>query len=335
MNLSTSSSSGRPPLKPIALFLFAMFVVLEIGTRAVLFPRSGDYVRFATYAKRADVLVNQPGIGIALVGNSATEEGVDPILLKSMLEQHVPGLVHVDLFLADGSEVSAWRAIINHYFWRRANKPDAIVVTFYDNTLEDSDRVEWGRIAQFFTDVSDWPELFRVDLTSNASRIEFLVSSVWATYAARDRIKRRILTLAIPDFRRYDPILNDLNRRYANQSNEALRAKPRTYRVLSRLLERARAEQVQVVLVAFPTRKSRYTIDPKIQKLAHVAGAEVLDMRQSVKLTSSQYRDDVHLNADGRAIYSEQFGKAVGPLLHPTTQTTKIGVTNPLRRPGT
>ncbi|MGI0014034.1 MAG: hypothetical protein ACREBU_11415 [Nitrososphaera sp.] len=312
-----------------------MFVVLEIVTRAVLFPMSGDYVRFATYAKRADILVNQPGIGIALVGNSATEESVDPILLKSMLEQNVPGPVHVDLFLADGSEVSTWRAIISHYFWRRANKPDAIVITFFDNTLEDSDRVEWGRIAQFFTDVSDWPELFRVDLTSNASRIEFLVSSVWATYAARDRIKQRILTLAIPDFRRYDPILNDLNRRYANQSNRAVSAKQGTYRVLSRLLERARVEQVQVLLVAFPTRNSRYTIDPKIQKLAHLTDAEVLDMRQSVKLTSRHYRDNFHLNAEGRAIYSEQFGKAVSPLLHPTTQATKIGVTHPLRKPGT
>jgi hypothetical protein len=334
MTSSISSSSGRP-LKHIALFLFAMFVALEIVTRAVLFPMSSDYVRFATYAKRADILVNQPGMSIALVGNSATEEGVDPILLKSMLEQNVPGPVHVDLFLADGSEISTWRSVINHYFWKRANKPDVIVITFFDNALEDSDRVEWGRIAQFFTDMSDWPELFRVDLTSNASRIEFLVSSVWATYAARDRIKQRILTLAIPDFRRYGPTLNDLNRRYANQRNEDVSAKRGTYRALSRLLERARAEQVQVLLVAFPTRNSRYTIGPKIQKLAHLTGAEVLDMRQSVKLTCGQYRDDIHLNVDGRAIYSEQLGKAVGPLLHPTTQAKKVGVTNPLRKPGT
>lgn len=334
MTLSTSSSSVRP-LKHIALFIFAMFVILEIVTRAVLFPMSGDYVRFATYAKRADTLVNQPGIRIALVGNSATEEGVDPILLKSMLEQNVPGPVHVDLFLADNSEVSTWRAIINHYFWRRANKPDAIVITFSDNALEDSDRVEWGRIAQFFTNVSDWTELFRLDLTSNTSRIEFLVSSVWATYAARNRIKERMLTLAIPDYRRYGTTLNDLNRRYANQSNEEVSAKRGTYRVLSRLLERARAEQVQVVLVAFPTRNSRYTIGPKIQKLAHLTGAGVLDMRQYVKLTSRQYRDDIHLNAEGRAIYSEQLGKAVGPLLHPTTQPKKIGVTKLLRNPGT
>src|SRR2546425_12762819 len=87
MNLSTSSSSLNPLLK-LALILVALFIVLEVITRTVLFPMSLDFGRFASFGERADKLQSRAGLRVAFIGNSATEAGVDVDVLKNTLSAH-------------------------------------------------------------------------------------------------------------------------------------------------------------------------------------------------------------------------------------------------------
>lgn len=312
---SSISSSKAGHFHWLALFLLATFVILEMFTRLVLFRVSKDFVRFNSYEARADALVKRPGLKVALVGNSATEEAVDPSLLEAMLYRTTAVLTSMDLFLADGSEVTTWRAMVNQYFWKRSTPPDLIVITFFGNSLDDTENIELGRLAQFFTDVTDWPDLFRTDLRGSTQRIEFLIGSAWATYAARDRIKQRILSLVVPDYRTFEPMLHDLNRRYEQASMKKTREEAVTHRALESLLAQAREQRVKVFLVAFPMRESQYKVNPAILKIASSSGADFIDMRVLIELQPAHYRDDMHLNAAGKPIYTKRFAEILTPML--------------------
>src|SRR5689334_19076273 len=155
MRSSTSSSDRRLVLA--ALLLAALAV--EALTRWVVFPRSKDFRRFATYDAGAETLVRAPGFRVALVGNSATERGVDPQALERRL-----GGTSAALFVADQSRINTWHFILERYFFQPQRRPDQVVITFYEDDLEDGNPVEIGRLARFFTTVRDWPSVFRVDL---------------------------------------------------------------------------------------------------------------------------------------------------------------------------
>src|SRR6266853_6697074 len=130
MNLSTSSSSLNP-LPKLALILVAFFILLEVITRAVLFPMSLDFSRFASYGERADALQSQASLRVAFIGNSATEAGVDVDVLKNILSTNGILVPSVELFLADGSGINTWSSMMNHYFGKRGNAPDLVIITFF------------------------------------------------------------------------------------------------------------------------------------------------------------------------------------------------------------
>jgi hypothetical protein len=315
MNSFISSSSGHG-FRYLMLSLLAVFVLLEVFTRMVLFQLSKDFVRFQTYKARADTLAKQPGLKLAFFGNSATEEAIDPALLENALKRDGVNQVSMELFLADGSEISTWRSMINHYFWKRSNIPNVIVITFFGNNLDDAANIELGRLAQFFTDVGDWPDLFGIDLRRSEQCIEFLLSSAWATYAARDRIKQRVLNLVVPNYRIYEQTLHDLNRRYVQQTPPPqVTENPVTHRVLQSLLDRAREQGVKVFLVEFPMSMSQYKVSPEIQKIVRSSGADYIDMRDLIDLQPVHYRDEIHLNASGKLVYTKKFAEILISML--------------------
>src|SRR5258705_2772150 len=101
MNSSTSSSN-RSGLLLVAGSILLALIALEVVTREFLYPASLDFVRFASYPERARHLASQPGLRVALIGNSATEDGVDIERVKAGLEDNGLGPVDLDMFLADG-----------------------------------------------------------------------------------------------------------------------------------------------------------------------------------------------------------------------------------------
>lgn len=315
MSSFISSSSGHG-FRYLMLSLLAVFVLLEVFTRMILFQVSKDFVRFQTYEARADALAKQPGLKLAFVGNSITEEAIDRARLETALKRDGVNQISMELFLADGSEISTWRSMINHYFWKRSKIPNVIIITFFGNNLEDTANIELGRLAQFFTDVGDWPDLFGINLLRSEQRIEFLLSSAWATYAARDRIKQRVLNLVVPNYRIYEQRLHDVNRRYVEQTLPAqVTEEPVTHRVLRSLLDRAREQEMKVFLVAFPMWKSQYKVSPEVQNIIRSSGADYIDMRDLSDLQPVHYRDEFHLNVSGKLLYTDKFAEILTPML--------------------
>ena len=236
------------------LGLLVFLGALEIFTRVSLHDRSKDFRRFGGYpAKAAALVATANAQRIAFIGNSATDRGVDPRVVEAALARNGRPAA-AELFVADQSRIDTWRYIFERYFARPERNPDLVVVSFYENDLEDGNPIEIGRLAQFFTSIGDWPELFRVNLRTLDDRASFVISSFSATYAASDRIRERILPALVPGFRDHSERINEIifqHEQQRRQRRPAAPARPR-FAAVERLLDRAAERGVKMCCRRLP-----------------------------------------------------------------------------------
>jgi len=325
MSSSTSSSKvtpgGRGRAVRIALMLLIALSLIEAGTREALVPTSQDLSRYRSYPGRARSLVAAPAPRIVFIGNSVTQR-VPLDVMKSEWQARTGAELSVDKFVAYYSTLTTWYWMAVHYFLKQDLKPDLIVVTYYDgNGLADSEVMEVVNLAQFFTDADDRPSLFAYDLTTLEQRADYLLSSVSQAFAARDRIRDITLNL-IPGYRAFATATNSLNFQYEHRRRLGAANPIHTYRTLHRFVDRARREGVQVCFVAYPNRPERpgtipYELDPEV--LEAIAEAEMLhvDLRRVDGLSFTMYEDEVHLNAEGRPVYTQKFTEELAKIWQP------------------
>jgi hypothetical protein len=279
--------------------LIAALIGLEVVTRWKLFDASKDLSRFGTYPERARTLASAPGKRVAFLGNSLTERGIDTKQFESIAN------VTSDLFVADGSHVNTWYWMIERLFWKPGLKPDLIVMNFYETGLEDGKRIELGRLAQFFVEPEDWMQVFKNDLTELEPRVELVLSSFWATYAVRDRLKDRTLGM-IPGYKGYTERMNEINFQHETKQMRGPQI-PATRHALARLCERAREKGTPLLFVAFPSqgeRKPAYDVPRETIAVIEKNGHRYLDLRLVPELKPDHYADEVHLTPAGAAIYT-------------------------------
>lgn len=285
-----------------ALVVLAIIGCMEATTRCVLAPASNDYRSFATYPGKAAALDGSPGLRVAVVGNSTARSGVDGDSLGRLMTAALGRPVTAGLFVADSAEVTTWHFMLRRFFWRPKLRADVVVLLYYGDGLFDSREPEIGRLAQFFSTAADIPELFRGYLPSLGQRIEYLASAWWMTYAARDRLRERVLKAVVPDHARYSRRVNDWQ--YAHRPTAAAASQP-GFQKLARLLAEARANGMQVVVVALPTAPSRRDEVPKtLIETVEQAGMTFLDNRVMPGLPPDLFPDGLHLADEGKAIYT-------------------------------
>lgn len=365
--MSSSTSSSSPPAPPrspratvsqprpkrparrrsrtllrVLVVLLVLFGALEVFTRAYLYPNSVDFSRFATYPERARDLAHSPGVRVAMIGNSATEKGLDTAVLRDELKRR--GVkASVDKFIADSSHVDEWYYMLKRYFFDPGNVPDVFVITDYQDRFEDGARIDIGRLAQFFTGPEDWDEVFEEDLETFDERVEFGISSVWATFAARDRLKSRLLDLVVPNYEDYAQYQNmealRHNELLARDTGESSRRRV-THHALHRLIDAIQANGAEAIFVAFPTRPSGprppYRLRPTTVEIMRAGSSDLIDLRRVPGLERDSYADELHLATPrARALYSRELGKALTPKLRALKSSTRAAVRQPrsARRP--
>ncbi len=321
MSSSTSSSEGGRPLSRPALLFVAgallLVAIMEVFTRRALVPRSKDLRRFRGYAERATELVQTPAYRIALVGNSATDRGVDSEALSRELGEATGRPVRAEKFVADASRINTWHFLMKSFFWDRNVEPDLVVVTYYEAELEDGNPIEIGRVAQYMTSLSDVPDVFSLDLPETDQRVEFLLSSVWATYAFRSRVRERTWEVVMPGYPEFVQQVNDTNRDHARRENRARNRKPITLRALDRFLALAKEHGTHLVFVAYPTAPTEKPYEPQPEEVAKIraAGAELLDLRATPGLNAASYADDVHLTPEAAQVYTRYLATRLAELV--------------------
>lgn len=311
MNSSTSSSD-RPALArwgAIAAVILLWAVALEAFTRVELFKMSKDFSRFEGYPAAVDALLARPGLHVAIIGNSATQTGVDVGIMESELSAALGRPVAVGLFVADASHVNTWYYMLQRYFLARSRSPDVVVVNFLGHDLCDNADMQIGRLAYFFARREDWRDAFALDLPTWSQRVEFVLASRWASLAGRARIKERVLDLLIPGYKDFAARVNHVN--YDHEAAAARReTRPVTHFALKRFLGRGRESKARMIFVAYPTREA-YTLDSETPALIREYGMSVLDLRGAPGLAAGDYEDWVHLNDAGRPTYSRHLAKAL------------------------
>lgn len=323
MSSSTSSSehTGRGRKLRIALLIIAVLVLIEWGTRATLMPGTSDLIRYREFPERARDLVSARGTSVAFIGDSVT----DRIRLEDMRRewQALTGApLNTEKFIAYYSNLTSWYWMSNQYFLKPGLEPDLIVVNFYEgNLLADSEVLDVGNLALFFTDSEDRASLFRHDLTTLEQRSNYLLSSASEAFAARDRIRDRSLNF-IPGYRPYATAVNEVNFEHEQRGKLAATPPPKTFHALERFLAAAREAGVTVCFVAFPVRPgdpddASYIIHPRAREMIVNSGMIHLDLRQIDGLTADMYTDNVHLNARGQPIYTRQFAQALNKVWRP------------------
>lgn len=317
--MSSSTSSSEPTARGrrlrIALVIIAVLVLIEWGTRAMFMPGTSDLVRYRAFPEQARELAAAHGTSIAFIGNSVT----DRIRLEDMQRewQALTGApLHAEKFVAYYSNLTTWYWMTNQYFLKPGIDPDLVVVTYYEgNALADSELMDVGNLALFFTDGGDRASLFRHDLTTLGHRTSYLLSSTSEAFAARDRIRDRTLSF-IPGYRPYATALNEVNFEHEKRRKLSEPQPPRTFHTLERFLAAAREAGVTVCFVAFPMRPepgrdTSYIISPRAREMIAESGMIHLDLRDMDELNASKYSDNVHLNAKGQPIYTRRLARAL------------------------
>jgi lysophospholipase L1-like esterase len=309
----------------IALMFAVALVLVEVGTRQTLVPVSRDLDRLNSFPDRARSLAAAPATRIVFIGDSVTDR-IELERIKFEWEVATGDFLTVDKFVTYNSNLATWYWMSEQYFWKRDLKPDLIVVTYYDAMgLADSQALDVGNLAQFFTDADDRPSLFEHDLRTFRQRADYMLSSVSLAYAMRNRIRDRTMNL-IPRYNQFAKTNNEFNFQYKQEHAPiAVDATP-TYDALRRFLTRARQEGVKVCFVAFRPRPDTadspaYALDPKVLGMIANAGMLHLDLRHMVELSSEMYEDAIHLNEGGMPIYAKRLAHELARGL-PLVQST-------------
>ena len=292
------------------MFVVVVLLAFELVTRLVLFPASKDIVRFASYDAKAAALTETRALRVAIVGNSAAEEGIDQARVEAILTKSLGRPVRVEMFLADASEIVTWNAMLQRYFWSTHAKADVYVINYFA-TLADRPQFEYLRVGMFFATFSQWPYYLREQLKTFSQRVEFVLSSTWATFGARDRIRDRTLRVIVPGYEDLIGRLNSAPERTSTPSSGV----EKKFSAFEMIVESARQQGARVVVTAFPLRTGHYELDPSVVAQARRGEVSLLDLRRTPGLSPSSYRDGIHLIPSGRIIYTEHFSTVLASAL--------------------
>lgn len=301
-----------------------VLLLSELVMRLLFFRISTDFSKFPEFPKRASVLMQQKALRVALIGNSTTYKCTDAKVVQQVLQEQLKRPVVVDAFAADGSSIETWYYLLNHYFWQPGKRPDLFIVTFYNDgilaDLADGENLDLGRLAQFLTGPRDWPEVFQNDIHDPGARVEYLLSGLSSSFAAKERMKRRLLDVVVPHYRTFTQGVNlaafEHQQRVAQASHRNAK-QAFTYTTLQRFLEKGRGEGSRFIFVAYPTlecTRKPYALDRQATRLIQQYGADFVDMRHVPRLTASSYEDKIHISKIWTPYYSERLGLAIAPV---------------------
>ena len=287
----------RPPSRTarIVIALAVALLAVEAVTRLKLIKMSKEFQQFHSYTPRAAALAQSPGVRIPIIGSSVVHEDVDPALFAARLGSLHDIKVHAVNFTADHSYVDTWYYMLQRYFWRAGNDTDLVVISFVGRGLYDKNEIEIGRLARFFTTIEDWPEVLGTDLTTTSERVEFLLSTFWASYAARDRMQELVFGRLFPNYKTYAYQQQSLLLAHQLASPRHVR-KARSLVALERLLVTAERHATRLCFVAFPTMRADWNEQSynEARRLIEEHGMAYIDLRVTALDTAGFDDDPVH-----------------------------------------
>jgi hypothetical protein len=301
MSSFTSSSSGG---RWIVLCVVAILLASELALRQLEGRLSIDLRHIRGIPSIAQRLTEGDGVRVLFLGNSLTREAVDIDVFQEESGRLGIGPLNAVSVFPDDSAVGEWIWVFNHFFVDPNIPVDVVVVGFARNHLTDSNPLAIERIAAFYSNLSDAPKIFHLDLPAFGERVEFLLAHFSHAFAHRERVSRRVLDALIPHYRSTS---RRINLSLAAAPGRSGAARP-SYARFARFTELVRQSDARLVLVAMPTLRP-YELDPGLIDAARELGAAFVDLRSVDGLTPDLFRDALHLTPPGAALYSRSLAQ--------------------------
>lgn len=278
----------------------------EIGMRCIQDRLSVDVGHLRSFPQRANELTTAPRHPqILFLGNSMTRYGVSTeAFAKEFTAQ--TGLVPATMKInPDNTALADWYYAYRNYFFKPDHAPDILMIGFEGGHLRDKPTLHPGRLAQYYCDTSDWPELCRYDLKTFEDRAAYLVCAASAMCSNRDRLQRRFLDTVIPGYRDGS---QELNLRQKSLAERKL--PPPTYNRLREFLRMTRVQNVTVVLASMPI-AAPYELDPELLDVLREEGISLVDCRHIPGIVPEMFPDGVHMTSAASQIYSHYLADAL------------------------
>ena len=301
-------------------FVMVVLLVIEVGIR-VSEPRlSKDLETIRTFPAIAASLDSPQAEGrlrVLFLGNSLLREGVNTEIVAEEISRNSDQSAFVTKAPADGTGLVEWYYGFKNCFANSGHVPDVLVLGFEGDGgghLSDARNTDPAALGHLFCELSDVPEVMQHELSDFGDRIDFLLGSVSAAYANRERVQRRLLDAVIPNYRDTSNRMNDvMNER---QSFERATLPKPTYERLKRLIEVADSHNVQVVFVALPV-PDEYVVDHGLLEVASKCEIPMIDARHIDGVQDEMFPDGLHMNSIAAARFSQVVGKQLAPSISP------------------
>lgn len=300
MSLSTSSSRKEWRIAALAL---GLLLACEVSLR-LFEPSLSPYLRHLRELPQvSQELANAKGLRVLFLGNSMIHTDLNlEVFLEEINEGDTGPVKPISAakVYIDDSHIAEWFYTFKHTFLDAGSVPDALVIGFADNQLDDDADTRPRRLARFHASLSDIPEMFANDLLTFPDRAEFLLSYISVSYALRDRVKRSLLSILVPYYEQSAMKLND------QLWQRALRAqKPdSTYHRLERLAALAGGRHVSLILVAMP-KEDPYELPQQLFLKAQQLGITMIDARRVEGLGPRMFADELHMRPQGALNFSD------------------------------
>jgi len=271
----------------------------EAGMRMIQDHLSIDVGHLRSFRSKSDELTSAAEHPqVLFLGNSMTRHGITPDIFEEEFAACTgvhPATIKIN---PDNTALADWFYAYRNYFYKLEHAPDVLVLGFEGGHLRDKPTLHPGRLAQYYCQPDDWPELCRYDLKTFEERMSYLVCSVSAMCSNRDRLQRRVLDTLIPGYRDGSQQLNQRQTRLAEQKLPAP-----TYHRLQEFLDMIHSQHVTLVLAAMPI-ATPYELDPELLQVIAQNRVQLLDCRNLPGIVPEMFPDGVHMTADASLIYS-------------------------------
>lgn len=298
-------SSFKRELKVVTV-LVCLLLAAEVGIRLFEDNLSIDVKHYKAIPQILDGFQTSKARNILFMGNSLTRRGVDLEVINGYWSEHNLPKTLFQAVYPDATTITDWYYLFRYNIEMRHIPVDLIVISFARNWGVAQDQLadqafHSDRLGGYFGGWAALAEAFTQDITTVEDRVAFLLSCLSKIYVNRERVKKRVLSALIPNYREYAQVINtSINQRMHNSP-----ARPDTYNQVKRLLAAARSQKITVVFVAMPS-LDHYQINNSLKEAIHDGGGFFLDLRNINNLQRSDYLDGFHLSPHGAKLYSSR-----------------------------
>ena len=287
--------------KYVVACIVICIVLIEVTLRIVEDKLSANIANIRTIPATATEIERSEADSILFIGNSLTDNAVDSILVSEHLQKQLSKKFNIFKVIPDSTGIADWYCIYQNQLRNISNPPTVVVIGFAWEQVSDQQPVTPGRLGGFFCKLSDLEPLSATGMGHHQQQLQFAVGAISHVYLNREAIRNRVLDLFIP---KYIHISRGMNQ-YANEKNSSEDPVARTYSydLLIDLAQQIRDSNSELVIMAMPVIQP-YALDPKLTELSSELGITLLDLRNTGDFDKSMYRDPIHLNKEGRTIFS-------------------------------